>query len=266
MGKRGQIKHLKRIYAPHNWMLSKVGGIWATKPSQGPHKLRECMPLLVLLRNKLRLALTGREAKLIIKAKEGNIAVDGKIRKDVKYPVGFMDVISILKSNVNYRILYDVKGRFGLVKIKKEESKYKLCRVKERLMGPKKIPYIVTNDGRTLRFPNPDIKRHDTIKLNLDTNEIVAYYKYKIEAYVMITGGNNIGRIGTISKIEKHPGSYEIVYVKDTLDKTFSTRLGNIFVIGDKKPEVTLLKNHTRYSIIEEREHKTNKKKGEEEE
>jgi small subunit ribosomal protein S4e len=176
-----------------------------------------------------------------------------------------MDVISLLKANVNYRILYDVKGRFGLVKISKDESKYKLCRVKERLMGPKKIPYIVTNDGRTLRFPNPDIKRNDTIKLNLDTNEIVAYYKYKIEAYVMITGGNNIGRIGIISKIEKHPGSYEIVYVKDTLGKEFSTRLGNVFVIGDKKPEVTLLKNHTRFSIIEEREHKTKKKIDEEE-
>jgi len=265
MGKRGVIKHLKLINAPRNWMLSKVGGIWATKPSQGPHKLRECMPLLVLLRNKLKLALTGREAKLIIKAKEGNIAVDGKIRKDVKYPVGFMDVISLLKANVNYRILYDVKGRFGLVKISKDESKFKLCRVKERIMGPKDVPYIITNDGRTLRFPHPDIKRNDTIKLNLDSNEIVDFYKYKIGANVMITGGNNIGRIGTIIKIEKHPGSYEIVYIKDTLDKEFSTRLGNVFVIGDKKPEVTLLKNHTRYSIIEERQHKTGKKTDEEE-
>jgi small subunit ribosomal protein S4e len=132
-------------------------------------------------------------------------------------------------------------------------------------MGPKKIPYIITNDGRTLRFPNPDIKRHDSIKLNLDTNEIVEFYKYKIGANVMITGGNNIGRIGTIVEIEKHPGSYEIVYVKDTLGKEFSTRLGNIFVIGDKKPEVTLLKNHTRYSIIEERERNTKKKVDEEE-
>ena len=133
-------------------------------------------------------------------------------------------------------------------------------------MGPKKIPYIITNDGRTLRFPNPEIKRHDTIKLNLHTNEIVDFYKYKKGAQVMITGGNNIGRIGVIENVEKHPGSYEIVYVKDTLDKVFSTRLGNIFVIGDKKPEITLLKNHTRYSIIEEREHKTGKTNKEEEE
>ena len=48
------------------------------------------MPLNILLRNKLKLALNGREAKLIVQSKDGNIAVDGKIRKDVTYPVGFM--------------------------------------------------------------------------------------------------------------------------------------------------------------------------------
>ena len=96
MAKRGVRKHQKRLSAPKHWMLSKIGGIWATKSSQGPHKLRESVPLSVILRNKLKLSLTGRESKMIVCAKEGNIAVDGKIRKDHKYPVGFMDVLTIL--------------------------------------------------------------------------------------------------------------------------------------------------------------------------
>ena len=261
MAKRGVRKHLKRISAPKHWMLSKVGGIWATKSSQGPHKLRESMPLTVLLRNKLKLALTGREAKLIVMAKEGNIAVDGKVRKDPKYPVGFMDVITLIKAKTNYRLLYDVKGKFGLAKINADESQYKLCKVIRRCMGEKGVPYIVTNDGRTLRFPHPDIKENDTVKLNLKTNEIVKHFKYKIGNKVMITGGNNIGRIGTIEKIEKHPGSYEIVYVKVLKGKIFSTRLSNVFIIGENKEDVTVLKTHTRYSVIEEREYRMGKKK-----
>ena len=76
MGKRGVRKHQKRLSAPKHWMLSKVGGIWATKPSTGPHKIRECIPLTVILRNKLKLALSGREAKKNVRYKEGNIAVD----------------------------------------------------------------------------------------------------------------------------------------------------------------------------------------------
>jgi small subunit ribosomal protein S4e len=259
MAKRGVRKHLKRISAPKHWLLSKVGGIYATKPSQGPHKLRESIPLLVLLRNKLKLALTGREAKLIVMAKEGNIAIDGKIRKDPKYPCGFMDVITLIKAKTNYRLLYDVKGKFGLVKVSNDEAQFKLCKVIRRTMGDKGVPHIVTNDGRTLRFPHPDIKEHDTIKLNLKTNEISTHYKYKTGAQVMITGGNNIGRMGTIEKIEKHPGSYEIVYVKDLLGHIFSTRLSNVFVIGDKKVEIKTLKSHTKYTIIEERDFKQSK-------
>ena len=120
-------------------------------------------------------------------------------------------------------------------------------------MGAKKIPFITTSDGRTLRYPNPNIKEHDTVKLNLETNEIVDYYKYKIGAQVLIVGGNNIGRAGQIAKIEKHPGSYEIVYIKDTTGKEFSTRLTNIFITGDQKSEIPVEKYNTMLSIIEER-------------
>ena len=48
---------------------------------------------------------------------------------------------------------------------------------------------------------------------------------------------NNIGRAGVIEKIEKYQGSYEIVYIKDTTGKEFSTRHTNILllVIKDQK-------------------------------
>jgi small subunit ribosomal protein S4e len=253
MAKKGVRKHQKRLSAPKHWMLSKVGGIWATKPSQGPHRLRECIPLNVVLRNKLKLALTGRESKMIVMAKDGNIAIDGKIRKDFKYPCGFMDVLTILKTKTNYRLLYDCKGRFGLNKISPSEAEYKLCRVKARAMGPKGIPYIVTHDGRTIRFPNPEIKANDTVRVNLRNGEITDFYKFAEGCQVMIKGGNNIGRTAVLQRVEKHEGSYDIVYCKDPNNKEFSTRMDNVFVIGKTKPEITLMRNHNRQTIIEER-------------
>ena len=244
---------MKRISAPKHWMLSKVGGIWASKPSAGPHKLRECVPLNILLRNKLKLALNAKEAKLIVKSRDGNVAIDGKIRKDTTYPCGFMDVITLVKPKISYRMLYDYKGRFGLAKISTNESEFKLCRIKRRAMGPKNVPYVVTHDGRTLRFPDPMIAANDTIKLNLKTNEVRGHFQFKVGAKVMITGGNNIGRVGTILRVEKHDGSYDIVYVKDENNLEFSTRLNNVFIIGNEKSEITLLKKHNYKGIIEER-------------
>lgn len=254
MAKKGLRKHLKRLRAPKHWMLSKVGGIWTTKPSQGPHKLRECIPLNLILRNKLKLALTGREAKMIVNSKEGHIAVDGKIRKDFKFPVGFMDVLTLVKTKTNYRVLYDCKGKFGLHKISATESEFKLCKVKFRAMGPKGIPYLVTHDGRTIRFPNPAIKAQDTVRINLRTNDISDYYKFETGCQVMIKGGNNIGRVATLVKIEKHDGSYDIIYCKDPSGKEFSTRVDNVFVIGTKKPEISLMKSHNLLSIIEQKD------------
>jgi len=121
-------------------------------------------------------------------------------------------------------------------------------------MGPKGIPYVVTHDGRTIRFPSPSIKQNDTVKLNLRTGEIVTSFKFEVGAKVMVTGGNNIGRVGNIERLEKHPGSYEIVHVKDENGLEFSTRLVNVFIIGTKNPEIALLKRHNYLSIIQERE------------
>jgi small subunit ribosomal protein S4e len=121
-------------------------------------------------------------------------------------------------------------------------------------MGPKGIPYIVTHDGRTIRFPDPRIKKNDTIKLNLKANEIMATYKFHVGAYCMITKGNNIGRSGVIIKEEKHEGSYEIVHVRDENNQEFSTRLENVFVTGENKHEVQLLKRHNKLTIIQERD------------
>jgi len=227
---RGPKKHLKRISAPHHWMLDKLGGVFAPKPSPGPHKNRECIPLAILVRNRLKYALNSREIKMVLMQR--HVKVDGKVRTNPKYPAGFQDIITIEKTNEFFRLLYDVKGRFILQRITPQESKYKLCKIKRQEIGQKGIPYIVTHDGRTIRYAHPNIKVNDTIKLNLETGKIEEFVKFDLGNIVMITGGRNTGRVGVIMHKEKHPGSFEIVYVKDAAGQHFATRVGNVFVIG----------------------------------
>uniref|UniRef100_A0A8C5DHJ0 RNA-binding S4 domain-containing protein n=1 Tax=Gouania willdenowi TaxID=441366 RepID=A0A8C5DHJ0_GOUWI len=127
-------KHLKRVAAPKHWMLDKLTGVFAPRPSTGPHKLRECLPLIIFLRNRLKYALTGDEVKKI--CMQRFIKIDGKVRTDVTYPAGFMDVISIEKTGEHFRLIYDVKGRFTVHRITAEEAKYKLCKVKKIIIEP----------------------------------------------------------------------------------------------------------------------------------
>ncbi|KAJ2999830.1 40S ribosomal protein S4, X isoform [Globomyces sp. JEL0801] len=251
---RGPKKHLKRLNAPKHWMLSKLTGTWAPKPSAGPHKTRECLPLIVFIRNRLRYALTNKETKAIVMQRL--IKVDGKVRTDMTYPAGFMDVISIEKTGENFRLIYDVKGRFAIHRITEEEAKYKLCKVKQVKLGAKAIPYAVTHDGRTLRYPDPLVKVNDTVKIDIETGKIVDFVKFDNGNVAYVTGGNNLGRIGVITHREKHIGGFEIVHIKDALDRTFATRIGNVFIIGKgSKPWVSLPKGKgVKLTIAEERD------------
>lgn len=251
---RGPRKHLKRLAAPKHWMLDKLTGTWAPRPSPGPHKLRECLPLLIFLRNRLKYALTYKEVKSILMQRL--IKVDGKIRTDTTYPAGLMDVISIEKTNENFRLIYDVKGRFAVHRITAEEAKFKLCKVKKVQTTSKNVPVIVTHDGRTIRYPDPHIKVNDTVKLDLTTGKITGYLKFETGQKVIITGGRNMGRIGVITHREKHQGGFDIVHVKDALERSFATRLTNTFVIGDhNKAWISLPKDKgVKLTIAEERD------------
>ncbi|EJU03689.1 40S ribosomal protein S4 [Dacryopinax primogenitus] len=235
-------------------MLDKLSGTYAPRPSPGPHKLRECLPLVIFLRNRLKYALTGREVNSIVMQRL--IKVDGKVRTDTTYPAGFMDVITLEKSGEHFRLLYDVKGRFTIHRITPEEATYKLLKVKKLAIGAKGVPYIVTHDGRTIRYPDPLIKVNDTVKFDLETGKIVDFVKFDTGNVAVITGGRNMGRVGTIVHREKHIGGFDIVHVKDVLDRDFATRIGNIFVVGEGvKPWVSLPKGKgVKLSIAEERD------------
>jgi small subunit ribosomal protein S4e len=73
-----------------------------------------------------------------------------------------------------------------------------------------------------------------------------------------LTGGNNIGRIGILQSVEKHPGSYDIGHIKDTNGASFATRHSNIFIIGDgKNPAITIPRGEgLKVGIIEEKNNK----------
>lgn len=255
---RGPKKHLKRVNAPSHWMLHKMGGIYAPKPTPGPHKTRDCIPLCILLQNRLRYCMNATEVKKIVLDKDGHIKIDNKVRRDVKFPCGIMDVVAIEKTGEFFRILLDVKGRFQPHKVDAKEATFKLCKIVKKAIGKNKVPYCVTNDGRTIRYQHPEIKVNDTIKLSLENGEVLDFYKYEQGNLAMVIGGSNKGRVGIVSRIEKHDASFNIVHFADAKGSKFATRVGNMMVIGHKdKSAITLFKDKgIKKGIIEEKKAK----------
>jgi small subunit ribosomal protein S4e len=151
--------------------------------------------------------------------------------------------------------LYDTKGRFVLHKIDSSEKEYKLCKVKSTSVTLKKVPYLVTHDGRTIRYPDPLVKTDDVVKVDIKTGKIIDFIKFDSGKCCTVTKGNNTGRVGTIIHFEKHPGSFDIATIRDAAGNTFATRTDNVFVLGNSSEDiqVSLPKgNGVRLNIIEE--------------
>jgi len=260
---RGPKKHLKVLAAPRTWYLSKLGGVYAPRPRPGPHRLRESLPLLLILRNRLKFALNATEATFILK--QSLVRVDMKVRQDPKFGVGIMDVIEIAKVGKKYRVLNDVKGRQVLVPIAADEARRKLLKVKKLMYGPNRVPFAVCHDGRVVRYPDPMPKKNDTLVFNLESKQVEDWVRFKPGTLATVTSGANTGRVGVIVDKERHPGSFDIVHMKDAAGHEFATRIGFVFVIGksaEAGPLVTLPKaKGVRLGLVQDRNARIAKRK-----
>jgi small subunit ribosomal protein S4e len=136
-------------------------------------------------------------------------------------------------------------------------------KIKKRSVGPKGVPFVVSHDGRTLRYPDPAVDVNDTVKLDLESGKILEFIKFEPGNKCMIIGGKNVGRVGVVESREKHPGGFDIVHIKDARNHKFATRSSNVFVIGKGNNSLVKLPlgGGIRLSVIEQRDKHLSEKK-----
>ena len=226
--------HLKRLKAPRTWRIERKVAKWTVKPSPGSHPVDRSIPLLLIVRDFLGLADTGKEARKIIAARE--ILVDGKARRDYKFPCGLMDVISIPKINEHYRVLFDRRGVFQLVKIDEERAKWKLCRIENKTMVRGGKIQLNLHDGRNIIVEENSYKTGDVVRISVPEQEILEVIPMEKGTLAMITGGKHTGQIAEIE---------EVIVTRSPMPnivklKGFSTIKPYVFPIGKDKPLVQL--------------------------
>jgi len=238
MAKMGSRKHLKRYKAPKNWPIHPKEDKWTVKPAPGPHAIEKSLSLLIVVRDILGLADNSREAKKIIKT--GKILVDGRTRKDYKFPVGFMDVIQIPKTEEAYRILPDLKGRLITHSIPKENVNFKLCKITDKTTIKDGKTQLNLHDGRNI-IVDDDFSVGDIIHLEVPAQEINDTFKFEEGAMVLVTGGKHIGEIGNIKEINiNYSSNPNTVVIENNKKDSFITLKDYAFVIGKDEPAISL--------------------------
>lgn len=248
MARHGGSRHLKALAAPAFWPILRKEYKWVVKPSPGPHPIERCLPLLILVRDVLKYAKTGNEARKLIA--EGHFKIDGKVRRNYKFPVGVMDVIEIPKTNEFYRVIPVPTKVLGLVKIPPEEAVIKPCRIENKTTVKGGHIQLNLHDGRNVlirvadpRNPVEDVyETLGTVLLSLKDNRILDYIPAKEGVLAIVIGGRNVGRIGRI--VEIIPSALKrrkcIVTLEDKNGNRFQTSFEYVFPIGIDKPVITL--------------------------
>ena len=187
----------------------------------------------------------GSDARNMIKS--GEIFVDGRPRKDNKYPVGLMDVVSIPKIGKNYRITIDYKG-LKVIEIPEKENKIKLVRINNKTLIKNGNLQLNLHDGRNIiiDIKNPKkpvedgYKTGDSLLIEIPSQKILDHFKLEKGNFALLTKGQNIGTFAkikeTIETRSREPN--KVVCQSDGTE--FEAIKDYIFIVGKDKPAITL--------------------------
>jgi len=230
-------KHMKRLNAPKALKIHRKERIWTVRTQPGPHAVKESIPLGLVVRDYLELADTLRETKRVLS--DGGILVDGLVRKNYKFPCGFMDVISIPKMKKDYRILFNQRGKLTLMPIKTADAKWKLCRVENKKTLKGDQIQINLHDGNNKIIKKDEYKTGDVLKINFKDKKIEDTYKLEKGTVSMIIGGSHIGELANIEEINIIKSSKQNL-AKMKGQTEFSTLTDYVFPIGKNKPAIEI--------------------------
>jgi len=210
------MSHLKLQKAPMTWPIKRKGKTFVVKPMSGE------IPILIILRDILKIAQTRKEVKRAIFRKE--LLLNEKPITDDKQGANLFDVLTIVPSKENYRITFDKKGKFKMELEKNSHSKIAKIKNKKMLNG-KKIQ-INLSDGRNF-LSDLKCKVNDSVVINFKTNKIEKCLELKTGAKVFVIDGKHIGESGIIEKINSEKKNVEI---KET-GKTAQVLIKQIMVV-----------------------------------
>ena len=235
--------HLKRLCAPR--IEKRAKGRWVIRPSPGPHPLQHSLPLLTIVRDVLGLCDTAAEGRRVIS--RGEIWVDGKPRKDYRYPVGLMDLVSIPRLGKRYRVLAGPRGKLKFVKEKETKSKegkkpseaeklpksdWKLVRIENKTQTSQGLQ-LNLHDGRNLLIKETDKWSQspgDALKIELPSQRVLESVPLAVGTLALILGGKHVGQVSRIKKVERGT-----VWLEN-----FETVKRYVFPIGVKEPQIRM--------------------------
>ena len=231
MSKKGGSNHFVRMRAGKELgVISRKKVKWLLAPAPGKHKKFESISAGVLLRDVLGIVQNSSEAKKLMNS--GQLLIDGKVVKDVKFSVGLMDVLTIPAEKKSYRMSLNGEN-MAPKEITSEAAsrKYLKATGKNTIKGAK--TQIAFHDGRAY-LGDKKIMTGDTCVFSIPEFKLALHIKFAPGARCLVTKGKHAGEIAQLDKIIERPGSHDTEALLSGPSGQFVTVAKYLFVVDEK--------------------------------
>jgi len=186
--------YLKRNKIPKIWPLKRKGTKYLIRPSHG---LKKAVPIVVALRNMIKLASRRKEVEKILN--DGKVKINGKIVREGKLPLLLFDNLNLEKKS--FKLVIKNK-KFAFKEVASTEAEKKIAKVTgKKLLRGRKIQ-INLSDGRNY-ITKEKIKTGDSVIINLKENKISEILPFKKGCKIMFISGKHIGEEGSVEEIDE---------------------------------------------------------------
>jgi small subunit ribosomal protein S4e len=181
--------HVKRQKAQKSWPIPRKGTKYVIVTS---HEKTKGIPILIILRNMLKLAKNRKEVKKILNQK--SVALNGKaIHKDNQVAVPF-DIISV--GNKSYELKFTEKGKFDIAETSKKERVLKVTG--KKILRNKKIQLNLLYGKSVLYQEKVKVGSSVVIK----EGKIIKTIPFETGKTAVVLSGKHIGKEGEIKSIK----------------------------------------------------------------
>lgn len=187
--------HLKRQKIPKSWPIQRKGTKYVVRPN---FKIKDGVPVLVSLRDMLKLAKNRKEVKRIIHLKQ--VLLNDRVIKDEKNVLTLFDKINIVPSKEYYKLNLSKYRKFYFEEIKEPEAHHKISKIiNKKVLKGKKIQ-LNLSDGRNY-LSDLKCNTNDSVVIDFKDNKINKCLPLKEKAKVVVFAGKHSGSRGEVIKI-----------------------------------------------------------------
>ncbi|MEX0932581.1 MAG: hypothetical protein WDZ77_00570 [Candidatus Pacearchaeota archaeon] len=203
---------MKRQKAPKNWPVKRKGTKYLIGPRFG---IKNGIPLLVALRDILKIADNRREVKKAINAK--NVVVNNKISYDERQGLLLFDKLKIVPLKKSYSVEIMENKKIGLREVNEKDSNFKVSKVIGKKILKKGKVQLNLSDGNNF-FSDTGCKLNDSLLINLEKKSIEKCLPLKEGAKVFVFEGKHAGKRGKVFKIDSENKIVEIEVDKEKIN------------------------------------------------